>query len=528
MLIVAITAHYVDETFELQKDLLDFQEVSVAHFSVNLTKHVLEVLEKYNIHDRLYCITTDNASNNDTMVTALKQLLAEKGIIWNAERNHIPCLAHVINLAVKNFLNALKIQSQTSENKWEVLEFKARSLSSKDSWQKYKIDSNNPFGRAIQKIRKISYLINWPPSHLKSFQDMCKMVDIVFMCAIKDVATQWNSTHNMLARAVYLRKAIDTWIRMNTDYVNLILRDDEWTYVEFLVHFLAPFYWTTQLLQFTSIPTLQQTFETYESLFNSLDNVKGLFENITLKPTWIADVESGMIKMWNKLWLYYSEAKSYVYCDAILLHSLEKTRWFKRWDWSSEIVTEYQQFLKRRLKIEYKDDEQENLKRSFATMISNESESNSDTEPESEFDIYMSYSRQSVKKQKITNPLNWWKQSRGMFPSLACMAQDTYAVPVTGSEVKREFSISGNLVKKRRNRLNPKTISDLMQYKRWLARTGVLAKLKLENDEIIDEESGNENDEEKEELNQKLIDWLNKWKQTSSLKDRADLLSLQA
>lgn len=327
------------------------------------------------------------------MVTALEQLLAEKGIIWNAERNHIPCLAHVINLAVKDFLNALKIQSRTPEEEWEVLEFKARSLSSKDSRQKYKIDSNNPFDRAIQKIRKVSSLINWPPSHLKSFQDVCKMVDIVFMRAVKDVAARWNSTHNMLARAVYLRKAIDTWTRMNTDYVNLILQDDEWTYVEFLVHFLAPFYRTTQLLQTTSIPTLQQTFETYESLFNSLDNIKGLFENMTLKPTWIADVEGGMTKMWNKLRLYYSEAKPYVYCDAILLHPLERTRWFKRRDWSSEIVTDYQQSLKRRLEIEYKDDEQDNLKHSFATMISDESKSDSDTGPESEFDTYMSYSR---------------------------------------------------------------------------------------------------------------------------------------
>jgi hypothetical protein len=253
-----------------------------------------------------------------------------------------------------------------------------------------------------------------------------------------------------------------------------------------------------------------------------------LFENMTLKPTWIADVEGGMTKMWNKLRLYYSEAKPYVYCDAILLHPLERTRWFKRRDWSSEIVTDYQQSLKRRLEIGYKDDEQENLKRSFATMISDESESDSDNGPESEFDTYMSYSRQSIKKQKITNPLDWWRQSRGMFPSLARMAQDTYAVPATGSGVEREFSISGNLVNKRRNRLNPKTISDLMQYKRWLARTGVLAKLRAENDEIVDEENGNENDEEEEELNQELIDWLNKWEQISSLKDRAAMLSVRA
>ena len=108
-----------------------------------------------------------------------------------------------------------------------------------------------------------------------------------------------------------------------------------------------------------------------------------------------------------------------------------------------------------------------------------------------------------------------------MFPSLARMARDTFAVPATGSGVEREFSISGNLVNKRRNRLNPKTISDLMQYKRWLARTGVLAQLKAGK---ISEEDENENDEDEEELNQELIDWLNKWEQVTSLKDRVNHL----
>jgi hypothetical protein len=86
------------------------------------------------------------------------------------------------------------------------------------------------------------------------------------------------------------------------------------------------------------------------------------------------------------------------------------------------MVSDYQQSLKRRLEIDYDDEEREGLKRSFATMASNDSESDSDTGLESEFDTYMSYSRQSVKKQKITNPLDWWRQSRGMFPSLARMA----------------------------------------------------------------------------------------------------------
>ena len=121
MLTVAITSHYVDDNFEIHEDLLDFQEVSISHTGINLANHVFEILLQFNITTQLYCITTDNASNNGTMVAALSQRLAEKGIQWDAEKHHIACLAHVINLAVKQFLRTLKIESQTPS---EILHLK--------------------------------------------------------------------------------------------------------------------------------------------------------------------------------------------------------------------------------------------------------------------------------------------------------------------------------------------------------------------------------------------------------------------
>ena len=111
-------------------------------------------------------------------------------------------------------------------------------------------------------------------------------------------------------------------------------------------------------------------------------------------------------------------------------------------------------------------------KRSYTEMELGESESSESDEEQTEFGIYMSYKKQ----HGVKNPLDWWKTSEGMFPKMARMARDTYAVPATSSGVEREFSISGNIVNNRRNCLSPKAISDLMQYKRWLAKIGVMAK----------------------------------------------------
>jgi hypothetical protein len=86
---------------------------------------VFTILLAFNIEAKLYCIMTDNASNNGTMVKALARLLEALRITWDPIHNHISCLAHVLNLAVKKFLTTLKIQSRTPEDEWEVLEYKA-------------------------------------------------------------------------------------------------------------------------------------------------------------------------------------------------------------------------------------------------------------------------------------------------------------------------------------------------------------------------------------------------------------------
>ena len=175
--------------------------------------------------------------------------------------------------------------------------------------------------------------------------------------------------------------------------------------------------------------------------------------------------------MWEKLKAYYSDAKPYAYEDAILLHPSEKLRWYKRHDWDSIKIEEYRESTSRRFDSEYVKVSAltESRKRSLGRMLE---DTDSDDEIQSEFESYIRQGR----TKGVDNPLIWWKGVAGMYPQLSKMAKDTFAVPATGSGVEREFSISGALVSKSRNRLNPTTISDLMQYKRWLARTGTAAK----------------------------------------------------
>lgn len=83
---------------------------------------IFDTLDTFNIAEKLFCITTDNASNNKKAMKCLsKLLLKRKGIRWNWKEYHISCLNHVIDLAVQAFLKAIKVieVSETEEKEKE-------------------------------------------------------------------------------------------------------------------------------------------------------------------------------------------------------------------------------------------------------------------------------------------------------------------------------------------------------------------------------------------------------------------------
>ena len=76
------------------------------------------------------------------------------------------------------------------------------------------------------------------------------------------------------------------------------------------------------------------------------------------------------------------------------------------------------------------------------------------------------------------------------------MARDIFAILVTGVGVEQEFSICGRMVTKHRNRLSPSTIRDLMQFKRWVARHGTVAKDLAQGAILVESEMDDETESE--------------------------------
>jgi hypothetical protein len=81
----------------------------------------MEVFDRFNLTDsRLLKITTDIASSNYSIARELQTTLAACTIEWPALRNHIPWVAHIIQLALGAFMSSLGVKGRNKS--WEAHE----------------------------------------------------------------------------------------------------------------------------------------------------------------------------------------------------------------------------------------------------------------------------------------------------------------------------------------------------------------------------------------------------------------------
>jgi len=95
--------------------------VKGQHTEARLATHLKEVLDHFELTDgRLLGTTTDNTSSNYSMTRELQSTPQASGIEWPALRNHIPCMAHVIQLALGAYMSSLGVKGHTKS--WEAHE----------------------------------------------------------------------------------------------------------------------------------------------------------------------------------------------------------------------------------------------------------------------------------------------------------------------------------------------------------------------------------------------------------------------
>jgi hypothetical protein len=113
---ISVVAHFVNSNWELEKRLIGLRLIDVKHSRNNIAERVNMVADEYGLSDKIFAITLDNASSNQTAMHYLKPLFSGYlGALTDVDEDelssillHQRCACHIINLIVKSGLKRVK------------------------------------------------------------------------------------------------------------------------------------------------------------------------------------------------------------------------------------------------------------------------------------------------------------------------------------------------------------------------------------------------------------------------------------
>jgi hypothetical protein len=114
---ISVTAHYLDNLYCLHKRVIGFRVMNDSHIGTAIANHILEVVNDFNIRNKIMSITLDNASSNTNAIESLAPHL--QSYIYGCVV-HQRCVCHIINLVVQD---GITVVSKYLDNVRAVIRF---------------------------------------------------------------------------------------------------------------------------------------------------------------------------------------------------------------------------------------------------------------------------------------------------------------------------------------------------------------------------------------------------------------------
>lgn len=127
---MAITGYFIDHNWDYCEVLLGFEPLYGSHTGENLSKTVTQILTEHGISDRVLSVTTDNATNNNTLMQSIQDHLQSQHSS-DISIFRVLCIAHVIQLSLNELLGKLKAVPSNKEIELEWSEEKTHSFQNK-------------------------------------------------------------------------------------------------------------------------------------------------------------------------------------------------------------------------------------------------------------------------------------------------------------------------------------------------------------------------------------------------------------
>ena len=440
---LCITAHYIDSEWMLNKKIIAFKTINTPHNGTNISTLINDEIIDLGIHDKIFTITLDNASNNNVAIQILKRF-------WqinddHAKLFHIRCCAHILNLIVKDGLKQVD--------------------------------------RTLEKIRDIAYNINCSQSKHELFFDCCKIANMKRKNISLDIPTRWNSTYKLLQNITKYKKVVQLYEMQlsknnNNDVDQHVLNDYDWHIADLLrdlfeifdtsTNIFCSVYYPTSyrvIMQITSIYMVLQNYLSYENfndtIFAMIDKIKKYWGEILL-IYYIGLIVDTRLKfdaldewlpiIYNEDQIKIEEIKTEVNSLLYILYNIYKEKYGNNISLiKSSSTTSSSSFYKSHLEM-FKS------RKKATTSYPNNT---------TDIDRYLSVETIPFEDNEAFDILEWWKKQQIKYPVLSIIARDVLTVPVSTVASEAAFSAGGRVVSKKRCNLSPQAIEAVVCLKDW-------------------------------------------------------------
>lgn len=475
---MVITAHFVDENWDLQRKIISFKPVT-DHKGETIANRLKSCMIEWGV-DKIFTVTVDNASSNDNAIKLLKEKLMtwrDDALILGGEFMHVRCCAHILNLIVKDGLE--------------------------------EIDSSvNAIRNAVKYLRSSDI-------RFQSFQRRLPLGNKVTRGSfVLDVNTRWNSTYLMLEAALKFRTTFDLMAANDIPYAAYfsdVTMDgpplhEDWNKASRLKIFLEMFYEST--LAFSATKTV-----TSSSCYDEICSIEEALIRLSNDPDpKVRNMAPPMREKFDKYWDGLVKINPMLIVASVFdprsKMAYATTVFEQMYGKDSSIFTDMKEkveSLLRKLFAAYKLSHSKNMDMSkqsesgqadglvtnmtvggssssrrrsiFSTIYQQQQSENQCANSPNELAIYLVEKVEVETANHLGRPydlLNWWKVNSVKFPVLSEVARDVLAIPVSTVSSESAFSTAGRILDPYRSSLTPPMVEVLILSQNWI-RTAFLS-----------------------------------------------------
>ncbi|XP_040565848.1 E3 SUMO-protein ligase ZBED1 [Lepeophtheirus salmonis] len=408
---MSLTCHFIED-YKMASCLLDCFEFNDGHTSENLAEELLRVAKEWNVEKKVVACVTDNATNILKAVKILK---------WT----HHPCLAHTINMIVRN---TLKVIQPAVDKVKAIVEFFHRSTT------------------ATQKLESTQLQMGMPELKLK-----------------RDCVTRWNSTLNMIKRILESKHAVISTLAVINAPIDP-LSQEEWAVLQEACTVLEPF----------EQVTVEISTESYVTASKMLILCKGLQRVTAVNQTSVitANVQelvdilcATMDRKFNRMEYNIILSETTILDPRFKKLAFNDTKAFEEAVHRITITAarlSHPTTLpggQKGTQYEYERPHESDVWSLFKERVTEDStRRNPSADPIMEVRSYLD----EPLFQRSADPLNWWESKASVYPRLTNLMTRRLCIVATSVPSERIFSKTGQIITDRRSQISPSKMRHLV------------------------------------------------------------------